>query len=142
LQGKFRLHPIPARRAAFGSQPPSTRPSPQGKGESFAVCLKIRATGMAGRSSANRNQPAAISSLGGKAKGEGGRKTNQPRQASFRFGLWNLPLRKISQLCQMALLLCHCDAFGATFSGLQNGLKLNLVLCLQGFHGVPGIAAL
>ena len=30
------------------SQPPSTRPSPQGEGESFAVFLKIRATGFAG----------------------------------------------------------------------------------------------
>jgi hypothetical protein len=42
----------------------------------------------------------------------------------------------------MALLLCHCDAFGATFGGLENGVKLNPVLCLQGFHVVTEMTAL
>jgi hypothetical protein len=41
----------------------------------------------------------------------------------------------------MALLLCHYGAFGATFRGLKNGVKLNLVLCLQGVRAVFGIAA-
>jgi hypothetical protein len=41
----------------------------------------------------------------------------------------------------MALQQCHSDAFGAVFSRLQNGVKVNPVLCLQGFHDIPGIAA-
>jgi hypothetical protein len=42
----------------------------------------------------------------------------------------------------MALPLCHCGAFGATFRGLKNGLKVNLAVCLKGFHAIHGIAAL
>ena len=34
----------------FIPYPPSTRPSPRREGESFAVPLKIRATGLVGRS--------------------------------------------------------------------------------------------
>jgi hypothetical protein len=49
--------------------------------------------------------------------------------------------QRSAELCQMALPLCHCGAFGATFRGLQNGLKLNLVICLQCFHAVFEIAA-
>jgi hypothetical protein len=41
----------------------------------------------------------------------------------------------------MALLVCHCDAFGATFHRLKKGIKVILILCLQGFHVVPEIAA-
>jgi hypothetical protein len=42
----------------------------------------------------------------------------------------------------MALLLCHCGAFGATFHRLKNRVKINLLLCLQGFHAIPRMTAL
>jgi hypothetical protein len=42
----------------------------------------------------------------------------------------------------MALLLCHCDAFGAVFYRFKNQLKLNPFLCLQGFHAVSEMTAL
>jgi hypothetical protein len=62
---------------------------PQGEGESFAVGLKIRATGFDGQPSANQKSFAALSSPGGEETGEGGRPNkihsgNRPSQKESR----------------------------------------------------------
>jgi hypothetical protein len=42
----------------------------------------------------------------------------------------------------MALPPRHYGTFGATFSRLKNDVKLNIILCLQGFHVVSEMTAL
>jgi hypothetical protein len=42
----------------------------------------------------------------------------------------------------MALLLCHCDAFGTIFHRFQKPVKVNLVLCFQGLPIVSEMTAL
>jgi hypothetical protein len=95
----------------FNQRSPSTRPSPQGEGESSAVSLKIRAAGFAGQLSANQKPFAALSSPGGEETGEGERHNkihsgNPPSENKYR---------------KRAVQVRNAPVFAPVFTALRRG---------------------